>query len=93
MEPMEPVKRNVNGQLNLNTILLGICVTLSAWALKNIDDLKTQMAAETQIVNENSSAIMGINQVNKEQSQSIGELAKRITVLETIQADQSRNKN
>lgn len=85
-----PQKKIGNGQLNLNTFLLAICVGLSGWALKSIEELKTDLAGQIPIINANSSAIIGIDQVNKEQSEKLSDATRRITVLETIIADQSK---
>lgn len=82
----------VNGQLNLNTVLLTICVSLSGWALKSIEQLKEQVAGQTPLITANSSAIMGINVVQKEQSDKIGAIFIRITTIETEQTDKSKNK-
>jgi hypothetical protein len=89
----EPQKKTSTLQVNLNTILLTICVALSGWALKSIEDLKTQVAGEVPIVNANSSAIMGINEVNKDQSEKLSDALRRITVLETMQSDQKNKTN
>lgn len=85
-------KKEGTGQLNLNTVLLTVCVALSGWALKSIEQLKEQVAGQTPIINANSNAIMGINGVQKEQSDKIGTIFIRMTTLETEQADRSINK-
>jgi uncharacterized coiled-coil protein SlyX len=89
---MEPLKRGGNGQLNLNTVLLGICVTLSGWSLKSIVDLKEEIVAVRIKTDENSSTIMGINQVILDQSKTIEQLSIRLTTIETKESD-SKNKN
>lgn len=90
---MTPVpKKEGSGQLNLNTILLAICVGLSGWALESIEQLKQQVAGQIPLINANSNAIMGINGVQKEQSDKIGTLFIRMTTLETQQSDRSKNK-
>lgn len=88
----QPVKKMGNGQLNLNTVLLTITMGLSAWALKSIEQLKEQVAGQVPITTANSNAIMSINGVQAEQSNKIGILWNRVTVLETMQADFSKNK-
>lgn len=85
-------KKEGNGQVNLNTILLTICVGLSAWALESIEQLKQQVAGQTPLINANSNAIMGINGVQKEQSDKIGALFIRLTTLETEQSDRVNKK-
>jgi hypothetical protein len=80
----EPPKRNGNVQLNLNTVLLAICVGLSSWALKSIEDLKTQMAGQVPIINANSAAIMNVNSLDKEQSDKLEAIDNRLTTLEAI---------
>lgn len=87
-----PQKRIGSGQLNLNTFLLAICVGLSGWALKSIEELKEQVAGQIPIINSNSSGIMSINGVNKEQSTQIESLSNRVTAIETKQSD-SKTKN
>jgi hypothetical protein len=89
---MEPIKKNGNGQLNLNTFLLALGVGLSGWALKSIEELKEQLSAQIPVITSNSSSIMGINGVNKEQTEKIDVLSNRVTALETKQSD-SKNKN
>lgn len=88
----QPVKKMGNGQLNLNTVLLTITMGLSGWALKNIEQLKEQVAGQVPITTANSNAIMSINSVQAEHSEKIGSVSNRVTILETIQADFSRNK-
>lgn len=90
---MEPQKSTGSVQRNFNTILLAICVTLSGWALKSIEDLKTQLAGEVPIINANSSAIMSINEVDKDQTEKLGEVMQRLSIIETMQSDRSKNKN
>jgi len=89
---MEPAKRANNGQLNLNTWLLAICVGLSGWLLYSVNQLDSEVAGMMPLINVNSSAIQGVNQVNAEQSRKIDDLLMRLTKVETIQADHS-NKN
>jgi len=89
--PQTPPKRAGAGQLNLNTILLTICVGLSGWALKSIEDLKTQMAGQVPITSANSAAIIGINNVISDQSKTLIELSTRLTAVETKQSDQNKN--
>ena len=79
-------KRNGNVQLNFNTVLLAICVGLSGWALKSIEDLKTQLAGEIPIINANSGAIIGIDAVDKDQSYQLEQLSIRVATLEAIQS-------
>jgi hypothetical protein len=93
MEPQESVpKRANNGQLNLNTWLLAICVGLSGWLLYSVNQLDSEVAGMMPLINQNASAIQGVNNVNSEQSKKIDDLLIRLTKLETIQADHS-NKN
>ena len=86
---MEPPKKTNNGQLNLNTILLTICMGLSGWVLWSINQLDSEIAGLIPIINVNSSAIQDINRVDKDQSEKLADALRRITVLETIQADRS----
>ena len=88
---MEPQKRG-NGQLNLNTVLLGICVTLSGWALKSIEDLKEEIVAVSIKTDQNSTTIQGINNVILDQSKTIEQLSIRLTAIETKESDY-KNKN
>jgi hypothetical protein len=83
----EPPKRNGNVQLNLNTLLLTICVGLSGWALYSINQLDQRVAAMMQMINGNSSAISDINKFDGKQSEKIEDILNRLTKLETIQAD------
>lgn len=83
-------KEPPNVQLNLNTVLLTVCVALSGWALKSIEDLKTEMAGQVPVITANSSAIMSINSVNKEQSEKLEAVSTRLTSLEAIIANQSK---
>jgi hypothetical protein len=93
MESQEPpAKRPSNGQLNLNTWLLAICVGLSSWLLYSVNQLDSQVAGMMPQINQNANAIQGVNNVNAEQSQKIDDLLQRITKVETFQADHS-NKN
>ena len=80
-------KRNGNIQLNLNSILLAICVSLSGWALKSIEELKSQVSGLVPQINANASAIMGINKVNQHHSDKLEDLSDRIIKLETIIQD------
>lgn len=90
---MTPASKKIgSGQLNLNTVLLAICVGLSGWALKSIEQLKEQVAGQTPLINANSNAIMSINGVQKEQSDKIGTLYIRMTTLETQQSDRLNKK-
>jgi hypothetical protein len=89
MTPQTPKKMG-NLQLNLNTLLLALCVGLSGWALKSIEDLKTQLAGQIPVINANSSGITDINRVNKEQSIKLEAMENRLTTLETIQSDHSK---
>lgn len=90
---MTPAPKKIgSGQLNLNTVLLAICVGLSGWALKSIEQLKEQVAGQTPLINANSNAIMSINGVQKEQSDKIGTLYIRMTTLETQQSDRLNKK-
>ena len=84
-------KKMKDGQVNLNTILLTICVGLSGWALKSIEDLKTELAGQIPIINANSSGISDINKVNKEQSETIEAIVNRVTTLEILQKDRYVN--
>jgi hypothetical protein len=83
---MEPQKKTGNSQLNLNTILLTICMGLSGWVLWSINQLDSEIAGLIPIINVNSSAIQDINRVDKDQSEKLADALRRITVLETIQA-------
>lgn len=76
-------------QINLNTFLLTICVALSSWALKSINDLQRQLAGLVPIVNTQGTAIIGINAVNADQTDKIDDVSTRLTKLETIQLDHS----
>jgi alpha-N-acetylglucosamine transferase len=87
MESQEAVpKRSNNGQLNLNTWLLAICVGLSSWVLYNINQLDSEIASMIQQINADASAIQSINQVNKEQTEKMDDALTRIKVLETLQS-------
>jgi hypothetical protein len=77
-------------QFNFNTILLTICMGLSGWALKSINDLENQLSGLYPVVGANGTAITGINSVNKEQSVQIEDLSNRLTKLEQQQADLKR---
>lgn len=79
------------GQLNLNTVLLAVCVGLSGWALKSINDLQGQLAGLVPVVSEHSSSIIGINQVNTSQSIQIDDLSTRLTKLETVESMRKKN--
>lgn len=87
----QPVKKMGNGQVNLNTVLLTICVGLSGWALKSIEDLKSQLAGQIPIITANSAGISDINKVNREQSDKLEAMENRITTLEILQKDRPRN--
>lgn len=88
----QPVKKPGSIQLNLNTVLLTICVGLSSWALKSINDLQNQLSGLVPVVSTQGSAITGINAVNSEQTNKIDDISTRLTKLETIQLDR-KNKN
>jgi hypothetical protein len=92
MEPMEPPKKNGNVQLNLNTILLSICMGLSGWVLYSINQLDEKIAGMVPLINVNSAAIDDVNKLDREQSQKIDDLSTRLTKLETLQAEQFRTK-
>lgn len=87
----QPTKKMGNGQVNLNTILLTICVALSGWALKSIEELKTQLAGQIPVITANSSGITDINKVNREQSEKLEAMENRITTLEILQKDNPKN--
>jgi hypothetical protein len=80
------IKRPNNGQLNLNTWLLTICVGLSGWVLYNINQLDSEVASLVPQINVNANAIQGVNTVNKEQSEKIEDLETRLIKLETLQS-------
>jgi hypothetical protein len=88
----QPTKKMGNGQLNLNTVLLTICVGLSGWALKSIEDLKSQVAGQIPIITANSAGILDVNKVNREQSDKLEAAENRITTLEILQKDQNKNR-
>lgn len=90
---MEQPKRSINGQFNLNTVLLSGCLALSGWVLFSINQLDEKIAGMMPLINANSSAISSINEVDKEHSEKLEQLSIRLTQLETIQASQSKNKN
>lgn len=85
-------KEMSNGQINFNTVLLAVCVGLSGWALKSIEDLKTTLAGQIPITNANSSSISNINKVDDEQSKQIETHDNRITTLEILVRELSKNK-
>lgn len=88
---MIPEHRIGRGQVNLNTVLLAVCVGLSGWALKSISDLQEQVSGIVPVVTANSSAIMSINQVNSSQTNRLEELANRLTKVETVQSLNGKN--
>lgn len=92
MRPQETPKKATNAQLNLNTFLLATCVGLSGWALKSIEDLKVLAGRLTERIAHTESGILSENQVQQEQSEKIGVLFNRLTVVETIQSDHSHKK-
>ena len=92
-QPQKDVPQKNNIQINLNTLLLTICVGLSTWGLKSINDLQKQLSGLVPVVSNNGSAIIGINAVNAEQTNKIDELSNRLTKVETIQSDQFKIKN
>jgi len=89
MEPLTngTTKKNGNVQLNLNTILLTVCMTLSGWVLFSINQLDEKIAGMIPLINANSSAILDVNKVDAEQSMKIDDLSTRLTKLETMAAD------
>lgn len=87
-----PPKKNGNGQLNLNTVLLSICMCLSGWVLFSINALDEKIAGMMPLINQNAAAILDVNKVDDEQTRKIDELSTRLTKLETIQADQLKLK-
>jgi hypothetical protein len=89
MEPLTngTTKRNGNVQLNLNTILLAICMGLSGWVLFSINQLDEKLAGMMPLINANSTAILDVNKLDREQSQKIEDLSTRLTKLETMAAD------
>jgi hypothetical protein len=92
MAPEETEEKAGTGQVNLNTVLLTICITLSGWALYSINQLDEKIAGMMPLININSSAVDGINKVNGEQSNKIENILNRLTAIETKQSD-SKNKN
>jgi hypothetical protein len=86
-------KKEPNIQLNVNTILLTICMGLSGWVLYSINQLDEKIAGLIPIINVNSSAIQEVNKLDKDQTEKLANALQRITVLETIQAIHSKNKN
>lgn len=88
----QPQNKSGSGQLNLNTVLLSICVMLSGWALKSIDDLRVQVGKQGENTSQNSGDIIGIDKVLSDQSSIIHLLDIRINRLETQQIDR-KNKN
>lgn len=83
----------MNIQLNLNTVLLSICVGLSGWALKSIEDLKVAVSNQGIRITNNGAAIIGIDNVLSESYKKTDELEHRITILETIQLNPPKSKN
>lgn len=88
----QPAKKMGNGQVNLNTVLLTICVGLSGWALKSLEDLKTELAGQIPIISANSAGILDINKVNREQSDKLEAMENRITTLEILEKDQNKSR-
>lgn len=86
-------KKEPNIQLNVNTILLTICMGLSGWVLYSINQLDEKIAGLIPIINVNSSAIEEVNKLDKDQTEKLANALQRITVLETIQSIHSKNKN
>jgi hypothetical protein len=91
MELMEAPKKNGNIQVNLNTILLSICMCLSGWVLFSINQLDEKIAGMMPLINANSNAIQSVNLVDKEQTSSIDDIKNRLTKLETQQSDNSHH--
>lgn len=88
-----PIKKAPgNMQLNVNTILLTICMGLSSWVLWSINQLDAQISSITTSINVNSKSIEDINTVDKDQSKELGDLFNRMTILETILSDRSKIK-
>lgn len=85
------IPRPGRGQLNLNTLLLAVCVGLSGWALKSIDDLQKQVASILPVISSNGAAISGINAVNADQTSQLDKLANRVTRLETLESIKHKN--
>jgi hypothetical protein len=90
---IQPQKKEPNIQLNVNTILLTICMGLSGWVLYSINQLDEKIAGLIPLINVNSSAIEEVNKLDKDQTEKLANALQRITVLETIQAIHSKNKN
>lgn len=90
MQP-ENVKKTGTGQLNFNTILLGICVTLSGWALKSIEELKEEMVGVKARIEVTSNTTMDQNRVIIDQSKTIEQLSNRLTIIETKENDKNKN--
>jgi hypothetical protein len=85
-----PKKEPRNVQLNLNTVLLTICMGLSGWVLWSINQLDQEIAGLIPLINVNSSAIQDINKIDKDQTEKLSDALRRITVLETIQSIHSK---
>jgi hypothetical protein len=73
-------------QLNLNTILLGLCVSGIAWTLKSINDLDSRMAVQEVIVNADHEAIKDMNRVQEFRSRAYQDLMDRMLKLETLES-------
>jgi len=73
-----------NFQANLNTVLLGLCVTGIAWTLKSINELDSQMAAQEVNVSDLREDIKSINDVNNDHSKAIQDLNGRLLKLELL---------
>jgi hypothetical protein len=89
----EPPKKNGNGQLNLNTVLLSICMCLSGWVLFSINALDEKIAGMIPLINANSAAILDINNVDKDQTEKLERLSDRLTKLETLEENQLKLKH
>lgn len=87
----QPVKKVTNVQLNLNTLLLTICMGLSGWVLWSINQLDSEISGIMPLINVNSKSIEDINRVDKDQSKELEDVLNRLTKLETMLMDRSRS--
>lgn len=73
-------------QLNLNTVLLGLCVSGIAWTLKSINDLDSRMAAQEVTVNADHEAIRDMNRVQESRSRAYQDISERLLKMETLES-------
>jgi hypothetical protein len=81
------------GQLNLNTVLLAICISLSGWLLYSVNQLDEKIAGIEPAMNYNTNAIEEIKGVNNSRDERLYEMSTRLTRLEGLEDNRNKNRN